>query len=121
MADDFGSPGPDQLDLLRTLSARLRVGQGAEPHEVQSALEAGFGLLITLEAELSRLQAGGRPSSEAHGARLAALKSRIEALSDALTDVRTLSVPPGEARIRYGFVLPGPHGHAPRVSRVHRR
>lgn len=102
------------------MSAQLRAGQHLDPHEVERALESGFGALIGLEAELSRVQravaaehAGVQAAAEragAHAAASADLKLRIDELREALTDLRTLAVAPGESRVGYGFVLPGqPH------------
>ena len=96
------------------MSARLRAGQHVDSHEVERALEAGFGALIALEAELSRVQragALGRPETvgrpEAQAAASADLRARIDELRETLTDLRTLAVGPGESRVGYGFVLPG--------------
>jgi hypothetical protein len=112
MADDLGHLRIDELDVLLSMSTRLGLGQSTNPQEVERALEAGFGALIAVEAELSRMQARARAGPEADAAATIGLKTRIEALRDALNDLRTLSVPPGEKRIGYGFVLPGHHGRA---------
>ena len=72
-------------------------------------MEAGFGALIGLEAELSRVQrAGYAAEPDARAAAVAELRASITELRDALTDLRTLAVPPGTARVGYGFVLPAP-------------
>lgn len=95
------------------MSTRIRAAQRTDPHEVERALEAGFAALIGLEAELSRVQARARGGSEADAAAITTFKTRIGVLRDALADLRTLSMPPGEApRIGYGFVLPDQHGRA---------
>jgi hypothetical protein len=112
MSDDLGHPRNGELDVLLSMSTRIRAAQRIDAQEIERALEAGFGALIGLEAELSRVQASARANPEAHAAAIGELKSRIEALRDALNDVRTLAVPAGEARIGYGFVLPGQHGRA---------
>jgi hypothetical protein len=112
MSDDVARPRTDQLDLLRSMSTRIRAGQRMDPQEIERALEAGFAALIGCEAELGRAQASARLDPEAHAAAISELKTRIDALRDALTDLRTLAVPPGEARIGYGFVLPDQHGRA---------
>lgn len=112
MSDDLGHPRTAELDVLLSMSTRIRASQRTDPHEVERALEAGFAALIGLEAELSRVQARARAGSEADAAAISELKTRIGVLRDALTDLRTLSVPPGEARIGYGFVLPDQHGRA---------
>ena len=89
--------------------AYLRAGQRLDSREVERALEAGFGALIGLEAELARAQRAGAAAErpEARAAAIADLKARIDELREALTDLRSLAVPPGEARVGYGFVLPG--------------
>jgi hypothetical protein len=112
MSDDFGHPQAAELDVLLSMSTRIRAAQRTDPHEVERALEAGFAALIGLEAELSRVQARARGGSEADAVAVTEFKTRIGELRDALTDLRTLSVPPGEARIGYGFVLPDQHGRA---------
>jgi hypothetical protein len=112
MADDIAHPRPDEVDLLLSMSARLRAAQWTDPHDVEHALEAGFAALIVLEAELSRVLLRARAGSEPDAIAAAELKTRIEVLREALTDLRTLSVAPGEARIGYGFVVPGRHGRA---------
>ena len=90
------------------MAARLRAGRRIDPHEVERALEAGFGILIALEAELSRVQrAGAAQGREAPAVASASLKAQIDELREALTDLRTLAGPPGESRVGYGFVLPG--------------
>jgi hypothetical protein len=102
--------------MLRGMSARLRAGQRLDPHEVERALEAGFGALIGLEAELSRVQrgAGAFDDPAAQATASAGLKAQIDDLREALRDLRILAVPPGESRVGYGFVLPGqpPQLHA---------
>ncbi|HEX3976147.1 MAG TPA: hypothetical protein VHW96_07760 [Solirubrobacteraceae bacterium] len=112
MSDDVAHPRADELDLLLSMSTRIRAAQRMDPQEIERALEAGFAALIGLEAELSRVLANARVNPDAHAAAISELKARIETLRDALTDLRTLAVPPGEARIGYGFVLPDQHGRA---------
>jgi hypothetical protein len=112
MSDDLGHPRPPELDVLLSMSTRIRAAQRTDPQEIECALEAGFAALIGLEAELSRVQARARPGSEADAAAITELKTEIDVLREALTDLRTLSVPPGEARVGYGFVLPDQHGRA---------
>jgi hypothetical protein len=108
MAENVVPPRVGDLSMLRSMSARLRAGERIDRHEVERALEAGFGALIGLEAELSRVQrAGSGEQPEAAAAARADLKARIDELREALTDLRTLAVPPGESRVGYGFVLPG--------------
>ncbi|MGZ4299569.1 MAG: hypothetical protein ACXVVK_21240 [Solirubrobacteraceae bacterium] len=109
MADDTVPPRADELSVLRSMSGRLRAAHRLDPHEVERALEAAFGALIGLEAELSRVQRRAVEQPEAHAAAIAQLKVRINELREALTDLRTLAVAPRESRVGYGFVLPG-HG-----------
>jgi hypothetical protein len=107
MADDVAHPRPDELDVLVGMSTCLRAAQRLDPREVERALEAGFAALIALEAQLSRIQAVARRDGVAPAAGRDDLMDRIEALRAALTELRTLAVPAGEARVGYGFVLPG--------------
>lgn len=107
MADEAAPSPLDHVAVLRGVSLRLRAGEPTEPHEIERALEAGFGALIALEAELSRLQrASGDTGRDAEAA--AELIGHIEALHDVLIEVRELAVPPGASRVGYGFVLPAP-------------
>jgi cob(I)alamin adenosyltransferase len=112
MSDHVAPSSFGQLDVLASMSQRIRAAQPVDPHAIERELEAGFGALVGLEAELSRVQALDRAAPNAHAASIAELKYRIEALREALTELRTAAVPPGEARIGYGFVLPGQHGRA---------
>jgi hypothetical protein len=103
--DDCAVPpeSPD-IESLRRMSACIRAGDPPGHAEVEQALEAGFGRLIALEAELGRVRRTGASSpgdTTAEG-----LLWQAEALRDALTELRTLSSPPGPPRIGYGFVLP---------------
>jgi hypothetical protein len=107
---DAGVPPLDDLDVLRGMAARIRASQPTDPHQIERALETGFALMIGLEAELSRAQASARKGSEPDAAAITEFKARIDMLREALIDLRTLSVAPGETRIGYGFVLPGPQG-----------
>ncbi len=93
------------------MSTRIRAAQRMDVQEIERALEAGFAALIGLESELSRALVRARAGSETDAAAATRLSARIHLLREALTDLRTLSVPPGEARIGYGFVLPD-HGRA---------
>ena len=97
--------------MLRGMAADLRAGERVNSPEVERRLEAGFGALIGLEAELARVQRASRPEPAAQPAASASLKHRISELRDALTDLRTLAVQPGESRVGYGFVLPGHQQH----------
>jgi hypothetical protein len=112
MADDVAHSRPDELDVLVSMSTRIRAAQRIDAHEIECALEAGFGALIGLEAELSRVQAATARDAASRAATVGDLMIRIETLREALTELRTLAVPPGEARIGYGFVLPGRDGRA---------
>lgn len=89
------------------MSSRIRAGQRPDAHEVEQTLEVGFAAMIGMEAELSRLLRRGAEHA-APGA-LDELQRNIAALRDALSELRTLSRPPGESRVGYGFVLPSPH------------
>ena len=83
---------------------RIRAGDPPGDVEIEQALEAGFGRLIALEADLGRARKAGESSAEASTAD--DLLREIEALRDVLTELRTLSSPSGPPRIGYGFVLP---------------
>lgn len=113
MPDDVAPLRVDELNALRSMAVRLRASARLDLHEVECKLEAGFGALIGLEAELAR---GRRRSPADPGQRTAAtdqLQQRIIELREALTELRMLSAPPGQSRIGYGFVLPrdGPNLH----------
>ena len=62
--------------------------------------------MMRLEAELSRLGPRSAPADETNARRIGELQTRITELRDALTELRALTVPPGEAPIGFGFVLP---------------
>ncbi|HEY2319760.1 MAG TPA: hypothetical protein VGH67_15745 [Solirubrobacteraceae bacterium] len=93
------------LEPLRRMSERIRGGDTPPQTEIEQALEAGFGRLIGLEAELGRARPAQAPGPM--GAVAEELLREICELRDALTELRTLSGPPGPSRIGYGFVLPG--------------
>jgi hypothetical protein len=104
MTDDVVPPRVDELSVLLNMLARLRAGERLDPHEVERALEAGFGALIGLEAALARTQHGTAPGADHR--RIGGLQSDIEDLRDALNELRTLSSTEELPRIGYGFVLP---------------
>jgi hypothetical protein len=93
------------LEPVRRMSERIRAGDVPAPAEIEQALEAGFGRLIGLEAELGRARRAEAPGPMSAVAE--ELLREISELRDALTELRTLSGPPGPPRIGYGFVLPG--------------
>jgi hypothetical protein len=95
----------EQVHTVEIISAQLRSGEGPGRAPVEGVLERGFGRLMVMEAELQRARAGGS-LSEADRMAVARLQHLIAALRDALTELRTLSSPPGPPRIGYGFVLP---------------
>lgn len=86
------------------MAERIRAGDPPGDAEIEQALEAGFGRLIALEADLGRARKAGAASADAPTADT--LLREIEALRDVLTELRTLSSPSGPPRIGYGFVLP---------------
>lgn len=106
MADEAAPSPVVQVAVLRGLSVRIRAGEPTDPLEIERVLEAGFGALIALEAELSRLRRASGDTGRDAGA-AAEVIGQIEALHDVLIDVRELAVPPGESRVGFGFVLPG--------------
>lgn len=87
---------------------RIRAGEPPDPHVIERTLEAGFGALIAMEVELSRIRRAFGESSSDAGA-IDDVFGRINVLRGALTELRTQAVPPGESRVGYGFVLPAPH------------
>ena len=95
-----------ELDALRSVSRSIRCGEPLDSSEIERVLELGFAAMIGLEAELSRRRPRATPGDEPGAERISDLRSRIAELSDALTELRTLSVHPGESRIGFGFVLP---------------
>lgn len=103
----------DQLAALRRLSLRVREGDPPAALEIERALEAGFGAMIGLEAELSRLRSRSLPADDVSTGRPGAveLQSQIEEFREALTDLRTLAAPSEESRVGYGFVLPATRRH----------
>jgi hypothetical protein len=90
---------------LERLSARISRGETPPRLEIEQALEAGFGSLIALEAELQRAKRPSKGSDRAEATCDEVLR-QIERLSTALTQLRTVSSSPGQARVGYGFVLP---------------
>jgi len=90
------------VESLDGMSRRLRQGETPSERQIEQVLERGFGKLMQLEADLQRQR---RIGSDPGGA-IPQLEEAIEDLREALTVLRTLSSPPGPARIGYGFVLP---------------
>jgi hypothetical protein len=109
----------EQVHAIENMSAQLRLGEAPGRVEVEGVLERGFGRLMGLEAELQRAR-GRSPSGEnaenaenaangangANGEAVQELMGSITVLRAALTELRTLSSPPGPPRIGYCFVLP---------------
>jgi hypothetical protein len=108
VAGDVTPPRLAELDALRAASDRIRSGKPTDPAEIERTLEAGFAAMIALEAELSRLRPRATPRDEPFTDRVNDLRTRIAELSDALNELRTLAVRPGESRVGFGFVLPTP-------------
>jgi hypothetical protein len=89
------------------MSSRLRDGDSPSQRQIEETLERGFGKLMQLEAELQRRRAPTTPAADQASAQdLADLEEAIADLREALDVLRTLSSPPGPARIGFGFVLP---------------
>jgi hypothetical protein len=112
---DGASHGSPELDALCDASRRIRAGERTEPSEVEQALEVGFAAMIGMEAELSRLRPRAAPCDAPGAGRAGDLKRHITELSEALTELRMLSVRPGESRVGFGFVLPTPHRRQQRI------
>ncbi|MFZ1997347.1 MAG: hypothetical protein WAU75_24735 [Solirubrobacteraceae bacterium] len=118
MTDDPTSVPADELAVLHCMASRIRAAETTDPHDVERALEVGFAAMIGMEAELSRRLRGPAPPQDASPAvTVNELQRRIAALRDALMELRTLSGPPGESRVGYGFVLPDSHHHQPHAHR----
>jgi hypothetical protein len=105
MDDHAVSPGISDPEALQQLSIRIRAGDPPERVELDQALEGGFGRLIGLEAELQRTR-DRVSTSDGDAERVIDVEQEIAVLRDALTELRTLSSPPGPPRVGYGFVLP---------------
>jgi hypothetical protein len=96
-----------QIGALQRMTACARACKCQDPMEVQEALERGFGLLMSLEAQLQRRQRIDPPTDVLAAAGPEDLLGSITALRDALTELRQLSSHSDEPRAGYGFVLPG--------------
>jgi hypothetical protein len=104
---DLTPPHPSaELDALRRACLRIQTGDPGDLSEIERILEGGFGAMIGLEADLSRLRREGALRDELDAERICDLHTSITELSDALTELRTLAVSPEEPRIGFGFVLP---------------
>ncbi|MGA9860431.1 MAG: hypothetical protein WBQ18_21380 [Solirubrobacteraceae bacterium] len=101
---------------MRQLIASVQAGQAQDPIALTEAQERGFGVLMSLEAQLQRARRRppepgdppvGSPDAEV---KIKALADAIAELSDALTELRGLARPGGgPSRVGYGFVLPAPN------------
>jgi hypothetical protein len=81
MADDALPACVNELNVLRSMAVCLRAGERLDFHEVERGLEAGFGALIGLEAELARVPRASAPETPAvQAAARADLKHRISEL-----------------------------------------
>ena len=97
-----------EVDLLNRLTARCDGESPPSRHEVEVALELGFASLMSLEAQLRILeeQAPQTQRRLSGGAMTDRLMVQIDALRNALADLRSrtnLDHPPG---LELGFVLP---------------
>ncbi len=97
-----------ELAELRRLAARLHAHLDMPGLEVQDALERGFARLMSLEAELQQLrkETTASPSAMLEERRLLLW---IEALRDALSELRELTSDDQESWRIHGFVLPANH------------
>lgn len=92
----------EYIEVLNQMSVSVRAGRPQDPIAFAEAQERAFGLLMAMEARLGRAQrTGGDPT------RARELMDSIEALRDALNELRSISGEAGQSRIGYGFVLPG--------------
>jgi hypothetical protein len=115
MNDEEASQVREQVQVVKSISAQLRSGEAPGRVAVEGVLERGFGRLMGMEAELQRAHRD-TSAPDGNGRDVAGLQRSIAALRDALTDLRTLSSPPGPPRIGYGFVLPRSNESPARVS-----
>ncbi|MGH2876124.1 MAG: hypothetical protein ACRDRL_20030 [Sciscionella sp.] len=99
-------PQEDQVacDRLRQLRADVRAGERPPRVELERALEAGFGCLVALEAQLQRVRRAGPGTGGARGED--DLRERIDALGEVLGELRGTGSSGGRSRAGYGFVLP---------------
>lgn len=102
-----------ETEVVRQLIGSIRAGHPQDPIALAEAQERGFGLLMSMEAELQRAEraardtAGPSPSSGAAAARVDELMDSISELTDALTELRSIAGPgDGPSKVGYGFVLP---------------
>lgn len=119
MAESRFSSG--EIEAVRELIRKVRAGQAQDPITLAEAQERGFGVLMSLEAQLQRAQ---RTTLGTGDVRLVSPETRAEtqelmdaiiALTEALTELRGLSSPEGgPSRVGYGFVLPRPSTARPR-------
>lgn len=91
-------------DRLRQLHADVRAGEHPPRAELERALEAGFGCLVSLQAQFQRVRRAGSASGGAPGED--ELRERIDALSDVLGELRGSGSGVAGSRAGYGFVLP---------------
>jgi hypothetical protein len=109
-------PASHEIDIVRQLISALRAGHAQDSVALADAQERGFGVLMSLEAQLQRAQRGGGSTqvpavAPGAGAELQELKDAIAELADALTELREVASPAGgPSRVGYGFVLPGRGG-----------
>lgn len=104
---DAAQPHPEGVDLLRSISARIRAGQAPHPRETEQQLESGFGRLVALEAQLRSARDAGVGDDGSSAPRVPELERSLEALREAVTELRMVSSAGDLPRIGYGFVLPG--------------
>jgi hypothetical protein len=96
----------ENIEMLGSISSRLRAGERLRTREVEQALERGFGLLMTFEADLQRALNASAEAGEPGTSEVEALRGAITKLRRPLIDLRTLSSPDGQSKVGYGFVLP---------------
>jgi hypothetical protein len=112
-----------EIEVLRQLICGIRAGQAQDPIALAEGQERGFGLLMSLEAQLQRARRGSREVAGAVqlappdvATEVQELMDAIAHLSAALTELRALVSPEGSPpRVGYGFVLPS--RRTPRVRR----
>jgi hypothetical protein len=98
-----------QIEILKQMSVRARAGQTEDPIKVAETQERGFGMLMSMEAQLQdirrRARAANRAGAPPDPPEAQDLLASIAALRDALTELRGLAGD-DQSKIGYGFVLP---------------
>jgi hypothetical protein len=94
-------------EALRALADRCETSYPPTSYEVEVALERGFAAVISLEAQLQRLDRGGPSAASAHARpSRELLQRRIGSLRGALQQLRERATPEVSSSLALGFVFP---------------